>query len=154
MIRIILWFKESSINKLYSNIVIFLEKYLMHLVVFIMRLWIARIFWFSGVSKISNWSSTLYLFEYEHKVPLLPTGFAAFIATLIELVAPPLLLIGILNRLLTIPLLIMVAVMQFTYLDSIHHLYWTLLLCTILCYGSGKLSLDYIIRYKICNTSK
>ena len=36
------------------------------------RLWVAYVFFNSGLTKIATWDSTLYLFEYEYQVPLLP----------------------------------------------------------------------------------
>lgn len=146
--------RESIIGKSYLYAAEFLEKYCVHIVVFIMRLWMARIFWFSGLAKLSNWTSTLYLFEYEYKVPLLPTEFAAIITTSIELSMPPLMLLGLMTRLSTIPLLVMTAVIQFTYIHLTEHLYWSLLLSTILCYGPGKLSLDFLIYRKYIQKQK
>ncbi|HJK86286.1 MAG TPA: DoxX family protein [Candidatus Megaira endosymbiont of Nemacystus decipiens] len=111
-----------------------------------MRFWIARIFWYSGVQKFHNWSSTLALFKYEYRVPFITPDIAAFLAASAELTIPPLLVIGLASRLAAIPLLIMTMVIQFTYLDLIDHLYWALLLCTIIFYGPGRYSLDYIIK--------
>lgn len=35
------------------------------------RLWVANVFWKAGLTKISNWDSTVSLFENEYDVPLL-----------------------------------------------------------------------------------
>ena len=36
------------------------------------RLWVAAVFLRSGWLKFTAWDSTLYLFEFEYQVPLLP----------------------------------------------------------------------------------
>ena len=36
------------------------------------RLWVAWVFFNAGLVKVATWDSTLYLFEFEYQVPLLP----------------------------------------------------------------------------------
>jgi len=50
-------------------------------VLLVVRLWIAEIFFMSGLTKIKSWTTTIALFEDEYKVPLLSAEFAAYIAT-------------------------------------------------------------------------
>lgn len=139
---------NSKLGSVYFCIVGFLNKYLFSFVVLYMRLWIAQIFWYSGLTKISSWSTTLYLFRYEYAVPVIPVEIAALMATAAELSMPILLVFGFLTRLASIPLLCMVAVIQFTYLDLIDHMYWAVMLLTIICYGPGRYSLDCILCFK------
>jgi NADH dehydrogenase/putative oxidoreductase len=106
------------------------------------RYWIAAIFFASGLTKIADWQSTLFLFEHEYQTPFLPIWFAAGSATVLELAMPVLLIAGLFTRLATLPLIAMTAVIQFTYLDHIDHLYWVLLLGLILTWGPGRFSLD------------
>ena len=40
------------------------------------RVWVARAFFLSGLSKIQNWDTTLTLFQFEYSVPLLPPNVA------------------------------------------------------------------------------
>ena len=117
---------------------------------FAMRLWMANIFWKSGMLKISNWDSTINLFTYEHPVPFLPPVIAAISGTFFELTCPILLTLGLAARLGTLPMLSMTAVIQFTYLQADEHIYWAFLLGTILCFGPGRASLDYWIKRKFC----
>lgn len=123
----------------------------MSLLILLMRLWIAKIFWYSGMTKITDWQSALFLFREEYKVPLIPPEIAAYLATAAELTCPILLVIGLATRFATLPLLCMTAVIQFTYLNFIDHAYWAMLLATILMYGPGVLSLDYFIKKKFFN---
>ena len=121
---------------------------LQSLLLLIIRLWIARIFLLSGLVKISDFSNTIALFSDEYKVPFIPPMFAAVSATTFELLCPVLLIIGLASRLSVLPLLVMTAVIQFTYDQNIQHAYWAMLLVTILAFGPGKLSIDHLIRNK------
>ena len=112
----------------------------------VIRLFIAHVFWQSGMVKISDWDATLYLFSDEYAVPLLPPAIAATVATIFELSCPVLLTLGLASRLATLPLLGMTAVINFTYQDNVEHYYWAMLLGTTLFYGPGVMSLDHLIR--------
>lgn len=58
------------------------------------RLWVAWVFFKSGMVKYSSWDSTLYLFEFEYQVPLLPWQLAAYMGTTAELILPVFLVLG------------------------------------------------------------
>jgi len=137
---------RSIIVRSYLNIVFFLEKFIGPVLFLFIRIWMGQIFWYSGLSKIQTWDTTLLLFQNEYKVPFLPSDFAAYLTAGTELTCPVLLVIGLASRLAVIPMLIMTAVIQGTYQCSNEHLYWAMLLGLILCYGPGKLSIDFLFR--------
>ncbi|MCK5435701.1 MAG: DoxX family protein, partial [Nitrosomonadaceae bacterium] len=58
----------------------------------VVRLWIAEVFFMSGLTKIKSWNTTVALFADEYKVPVLSPEIAAFITTTAELVFPMLLI--------------------------------------------------------------
>jgi putative oxidoreductase len=62
------------------------------------RLYVAWVFFKSGLTKLNNWESTLELFEYEYVVPVLDSVSAAYLATVGELVLPVLLALGLFSR--------------------------------------------------------
>src|SRR5436190_13800049 len=62
------------------------------------RLFVAAVFFQSGLTKIANWSSTVSLFANEYAVPLLPPELAAFLGTGVELFFPVLLVFGLGTR--------------------------------------------------------
>lgn len=138
-------FFNSRIGKLYSCMTKFSDQYLFSALLLCIRYWMAKIFWYSGLTKIGSWQFTIYLFKFEYQVPIIPAETAAYLATATELVAPVLLIFGFMSRLASIPLLCMVAVIQFTYLDLVEHTYWAILLACILFAGPGKFSIDYIL---------
>jgi len=43
------------------------------------RLYLANVFWQSGVNKLQTWESTLFLFQYEYQVPFLSPTIAAYL---------------------------------------------------------------------------
>jgi putative oxidoreductase len=117
------------------------------------RLYVANVFFRSGLLKIGNWDGTLYLFENEYKVPLLPAEAAAWLGTFTELVFPPFLALGLATRFAALSLSVfnIIAVISFWHVLSQNqaalnsHWYWGVLLAITLFHGPGKLSLDHWI---------
>ena len=115
------------------------------------RLWIARVFFLSGLTKIKDWEGTLFLFEYEYAVPILPFELTAALATAFELGAPALLVLGLMTRLAALPLLAMTLVIQFALgavnpaYDNVQHFYWMFLLAALILRGAGPLSVDRVL---------
>jgi len=118
------------------------------------RLYMADVFFRSGLVKIGNWDGTLYLFENEYRVPLLPPELAAWLGTFGELAFPPLLALGLATRFAALSLSVVnvMAVISFWHVLAqneaarMSHVYWALLLLVPLCHGAGKLSLDHWLR--------
>lgn len=120
----------------------------------ILRCWVAYAFWVSGLTKIQNWNSTLYLFNEEYAVPVLSPTSAAYLSTAIELGLPVLLAFGLFGRVAALGLFLfnMVAVISYPDLGSAgieQHKVWAIMLLVCLLHGSGKLSLDawFSVRY-------
>ncbi len=106
------------------------------------RIWVAIIFFKSGWVKIMDMENTKLLFKYEYQVPYLPVAFAAWSATIFELLMPALLVVGLFTRAAALPLLIMTAVIEFTYQSHLQHAYWAMMLGILMIFGAGKYSLD------------
>jgi len=53
------------------------------------RLWLAGIFWASGMVKLQNWTIALYLSAHEYPVSWLDPLAAAWLGEAIEIVCPP-----------------------------------------------------------------
>jgi NADH dehydrogenase FAD-containing subunit/uncharacterized membrane protein YphA (DoxX/SURF4 family) len=128
-----------------QRVVGLLDRYAQPLYQLFVRLWMAEIFWASGMSKIASWETTVDLFREEYKVPLLPPELAAYLGTATELGAPVLLALGLGTRFAALPLICMTLVIQFTYLDKLEHFYWMMLLAHIALRGAGAVSLDALI---------
>ena len=52
------------------------------------RLYVAQVFFLSGLTKVRDWDTTLALFMDEYKVPLLPPALAAVMGTEAALLPP------------------------------------------------------------------
>jgi putative oxidoreductase len=118
------------------------------------RIYVARVFWLSGQTKIQSWESTLMLFEYEYAVPVVPFDVAAYAATGVELVAPVMLVLGLGTRLGALSLFVLNYVAAISYPDINiagikDHLLWGTMLAISFFHGPGKLSVDHLIRRKI-----
>jgi len=111
-----------------------------------LRIWIAVVFFRSGLTKIEDFDNTIALFADEYRVPLLPPYLAALSGTFFELVCPLFLTLGLLTRLAALPLLVMTAVIQFTYLDHVQHYYWAIILITLVLFGPERISLDRLLQ--------
>ena len=125
-----------------------------HLLDLGIRLYVAEVFFRSGLLKVGNWSGTLYLFENEYHVPLLPPEAAAWLGAFGELAFPPLLALGLASRFaaLSLSLVNVVAVVSFWHVlgdneaARMSHFYWGVMLLVTLLHGPGKLSLDHVLR--------
>ena len=117
------------------------------------RLWVANVFWKSGVASLHDWETTVDLFRYEYQVPLLPPQVAAILGTGVELFFPVLLVVGLATRFSAAALFIfnIIAVISYPGLGEAglkDHIYWGILLLVILLHGPGKISVDHFIRLK------
>lgn len=129
----------SMENKFITNI-----SWFQAIALLIVRLWIAKVFFMSGLTKIESWGTTVALFTNEYKVPVLSPEHAAYITTTAELLLPVLLVIGLMTPLGAIGLMCMTLVIElFVYPDTTEHYYWLLLTGILLTHGGGKLGLDY-----------
>ncbi len=116
-----------------------------------LRLWIANVFWKSGLTKIQNYDTTLFLFESEYSVPLLSPEFAAFSGTAAELILPVLLVFGIAGRAAAGALFMvnLVAVISYPALNAAglqDHQLWGIILLILTLRGPGRISVDHFIR--------
>lgn len=118
------------------------------------RVWVAKIFFLSGLTKIADWQTTLMLFKHQYHVPFLSPTIAAYLGTGFELVLPVLLVLGLGGRffifIFFIYNIICVASFHFLWTPAGQagfddHVNWGLLLLMLMVHGEGKISLDYLI---------
>ena len=110
---------------------------------------IAVIFWRAASTKLANFDLTIALFqdEYLRNLPFLPAAPMAYLATAVEITMPALVLVGLLTRVATLPLIGMTMFIQiFVYPTSWpDHLIWIALLTTLLSRGAGGVSIDALM---------
>ncbi|MGB1239461.1 MAG: DoxX family protein [Pseudomonadales bacterium] len=144
------------INKVlasYDCAVKLLLNYLSPLALLAFRLVPALAFFKAGQVKIASWDSTLYLFEEEYQVPIIPWEMAAYLGTAAELILPPLLALGLLCRPVAFALFAfnIVAVISYPTIwggGFYDHQLWGAMLLAVVIWGPGKLSIDNFLRKK------
>ena len=114
------------------------------------RLWLAGIFWASGMVKLQNWTIALYLSAHEYPVSWLDPLAAAWLGEAIEIVCPPLLVFGLATRFAALPMLIL---FQFSFQALDQHLFWAILFGWFVIKGAGPISLDALIGRGIAATA-
>lgn len=107
-----------------------------------LRLWLAQTFFVSGLLKLANWDTALYLAQFEYPVSWLAPATAAITGVMLELVGAVLLALGLATRAGAAALLALALIIQFEYRALDVHLMWAALLGWYVCFGAGPISLD------------
>jgi putative oxidoreductase len=123
-----------------------------------LRFYLAQVFFMSGLTKIRSWDGTLFLFNFEYQVPIIPPEIAAIMATGGELLLPVLLLSGTLGRFAAVGLFILNAVAVISYPTLLpialkDHYLWGVLLVVLAIYGAGKWSVDEYLNRR-CSSNR
>ena len=131
-----------------------LQTALVPLLLLFCRLWVAWVFLNSGLVKITSWDSTLYLFELEYQVPLLPWELAAYLGTAAELTLPLFVALGVMTRPMAAILFLfnIVAVVSYPLLwekGFYDHQLWGLMILMLIVWGAGPFSLDQVLKNKL-----
>ena len=121
------------------------------------RLYVAWVFFASGLTKIKDWETTLFLFEEEYQVPLLPYELAAYLGTAAEIVLPVLLIAGLASRFSALGLFFVniVAVISLEDIAAAafaEHVLWGVLLLQVFIFSGGRLALDRFVEEQLFNT--
>jgi len=114
------------------------------------RLYVAQVFFLSGLTKLRDWEITLALFQDEYHVPWLPPAWAAVMGTVGEVGLPVLLVLGLGGRIPALGLLVVnaVAVVSLSEISSEAlqgHVFWGSLLAALAIFGSGRWALDGLL---------
>lgn len=118
-----------------------------------LRLYVANVFFSSGWQKLSDWESTVALFQYEYHVPLLPPALAAAMGAAGELSLPILLVVGLFARFGAAGLFVVNIAAVISYPDISDagiqdHLLWGMMLLVTLLHGPGRWSLDHWLKQR------
>ena len=140
----------NTIIELSTTLLKLVEQWLKPAVMLIVRIFIAYAFFKSGLLKIKDWDSTLFLFEYEYVIPFVPHMIAAVMGAIGELVLPVLLAVGFGARIGALGLIIMTLVIEiFIYPGTQEHYYWMSILALLAMTGPGAISVDHLIRRRV-----
>ncbi len=144
---------HTLLNK-YDTLISTLQTGFIPLLLLFCRLWVAWVFFNSGLTKIASWDSTLFLFEYEYQVPILPWEMAAYMGTAAELILPIFLALGLLTRPMAAILFVfnIIAVVSYPLLwekGFYDHQLWGLMILIVIVWGPGLVSADHWLRNKM-----
>lgn len=142
--------KLTPISQLYLNLankISLLEP----IALLVARIYVAWAFFASGLTKLRDWDSTLFLFEEEYSVPLLPYELAAYLGTAAEIIFPLLLIVGLASRFSAFGLFFVniVAVISLEDIPAAafaEHVLWGTLLLQVVIFSGGRLSVDYLLK--------
>lgn len=119
------------------------------------RLYVAKIFIWSGWLKLTAWDQTVDLFTTEYHVPLLPPAPAAMLGTFGELFFPTLLVLGLFGRIGALGTFLVNAMAVISYSHVLfgegfeaaigQHILWGSLTLGLMLFGPGAISLDHLI---------
>ena len=142
-----------SVNQIYRRII---EKVSMLEPVALLaaRFYVGWAFFSSGLTKLNNWDSTLFLFEEEYHVPLLPYELAAYLGTAAEIILPLLLMAGLASRFSALGLFFVniVAVISLENIAAAayaQHVLWGTLLLQVVIFSGGRFAFDYMVKRKV-----
>ena len=113
----------------------------------IARLYIGKVFFLSGLTKLRDWDTTLALFSDEYHVPVLPPQVAAVLGTTGETLLPVLLVLGFGGRFAALGLFVLNFVAANSLSDIApaalqQHVFWGSLIAGLALWGPGKWSLE------------
>jgi putative oxidoreductase len=88
------------------------------------------------------------MFQNSFRLPFLPPTPAAYITIAIELVVPPLLILGLATRFASLVIFGMTLVIEIFVFPQAWptHIQWAAMMLVLMAYGAGPLSLDWLIR--------
>jgi putative oxidoreductase len=119
------------------------------------RVWVGWQFLKAGWLKLTNWDTTLVLFESEYRVPVVSPGIAAVAGTAGELFFPVLLVLGSFTRVGALGLFAvnLMAVVSYWHVIGAEgyeaavaqHWLWGFMLLVLAAFGAGRISLDELV---------
>lgn len=123
------------------------------------RIYVGWAFFASGLTKLNDWDSTLFLFEEEYQVPVLPFELAAYLGTAAELILPVLLIAGLTSRFAALGLFFVniVAVISLEDIAAVayaEHVLWGVLLAQVVIFSGGRFTLDRLLENRFLKPAK
>jgi putative oxidoreductase len=112
------------------------------------RLYVSYVFFNSGLQSLRDWAGTVWLYQNEFHVAVLPPHIAAVVGTAGELLLPPLVALGLLGRFSALGLFVVNLVALLSYMYALQvpaimfHFIWGGLILMIALWGPGAWSVD------------
>jgi len=119
----------------------------------IIRLWVAKLFFFFGIQELMHWTAALQIVDEENPFPLLAPIVSAYISTGANLVCAILLALGAMTRYASIPLLVLAVITQSRFEPFDTQLFWIALFCWYGIHGAGPISFDNLLRRGLADSA-
>src|SRR5271155_4942360 len=119
----------------------------------IIRLWIAKLFFFFGIQQLMHWTAALQIVDEDNPFPLLAPIVSAYVSTGANLLCAILLALGAMTRYASLPLLILAIITQFRFEPFDTQLFWIALFCWYAIHGAGPISLDNLLRRGLADSA-
>ena len=119
----------------------------------LIRLWLAKVFFVSGVLKIFGVSVEPYLSHVAYPVPWVEPLSPTYLGAALQMTIPILLALGLATRWAALYMLILVLVAQMNYLPLDINLYSAVLFGWLVVCGAGSLSLDHLLARGLGDTA-
>ncbi|UEO00676.1 FAD-dependent oxidoreductase [Acidiferrobacter thiooxydans] len=119
----------------------------------LIRLWLAKVFFVSGVLKIFGVSVEPYLSRVAYPVPWVEPLSPTYLGAALQMTIPILLALGLATRWAALYMLILVLVVQLNYLPLDINLYSAVLFGWLVVCGAGPLSLDHLLARGLGDTA-
>lgn len=119
----------------------------------LIRLWLAKIFFVSGLLKLTHWETAVDLAAHEYPVSFMSPLSAAYVGVSIEVGGAALLALGLATRYAAVPMLILSLVIQFAYMPFDSQLFWAALFGWYAVRGAGPISMDALLRRGLADSA-
>jgi len=119
----------------------------------LIRLWIAKLFFFFGVQELMHWTAAVRIADEQNPFPMLAPIVSAYLSTGADLICAILLAVGFMTRYASLPLLILAAITQFRFEPFDTQLFWIALFGWYVIHGAGPISLDHLLRRGLADSA-
>ena len=119
----------------------------------LIRLWLARVFFVSGMLKIFGLGAGPYLSRVAYPVPWVEPLSPTYLGAALQMTIPILLAWGLATRWAALYMLVLVLVVQLNYLPLDINLYSAVLFGWLVICGAGPLSLDHLLARGLGDTA-
>src|SRR5271156_6800400 len=119
----------------------------------LIRLWIAKLFFFFGVQELMHWTAALQIADEQNPFPLLAPIVSAYLTVGADLICAILLALGFMTRYASLPLLVLPAITQFRFEPFDTQLFWIALFGWYVIHGAGPISLDHLLRRGLADSA-
>jgi putative oxidoreductase len=119
----------------------------------VIRLWIAKLFFFFGVQELMHWTAAVLVAREQNPIPFLAPIVSAYLSMGTDLICAILLALGFATRYASLPLLFLAAITQLRFEPFDTQLFWIALFGWYAIHGAGPISIDHLLRRGLADSA-